>query len=135
MNFFDQEHTFSPHFSATHLFLRQREPAVVRFETKSRLNLNPGLLGPTTRTQPSVLMFSLRIFPRCFSRLAYLRRTANTERKASLPVAVPRYSLLFIRIMASASGNGEGEKPKHTNRLQHSKSPYLLQHKHNPVDW
>src|ERR1700740_670652 len=25
--------------------------------------------------------------------------------------------------------------PMHTNRLAHEKSPYLLQHAHNPVDW
>lgn len=25
--------------------------------------------------------------------------------------------------------------PRHTNRLIHEKSPYLLQHAHNPVDW
>ena len=25
--------------------------------------------------------------------------------------------------------------PKHTNRLSKEKSPYLLQHQHNPVDW
>jgi hypothetical protein len=25
--------------------------------------------------------------------------------------------------------------PKHTNRLAREKSPYLLQHAHNPVDW
>ncbi len=25
--------------------------------------------------------------------------------------------------------------PEHTNRLAHEKSPYLLQHAHNPVDW
>ncbi|TXH25677.1 MAG: DUF255 domain-containing protein, partial [Cyclobacteriaceae bacterium] len=24
---------------------------------------------------------------------------------------------------------------KHTNRLIHATSPYLLQHAHNPVDW
>jgi uncharacterized protein YyaL (SSP411 family) len=24
---------------------------------------------------------------------------------------------------------------KHTNRLIHETSPYLLQHAHNPVDW
>src|SRR3990170_3727259 len=24
---------------------------------------------------------------------------------------------------------------RHTNRLIHEKSPYLLQHAHNPVDW
>jgi uncharacterized protein len=27
------------------------------------------------------------------------------------------------------------EAPKHTNQLAHEKSPYLLQHAHNPVDW
>jgi len=27
------------------------------------------------------------------------------------------------------------EKPRHTNRLAKEKSPYLLQHAHNPVDW
>src|SRR5688572_21781211 len=26
-------------------------------------------------------------------------------------------------------------RPKHTNRLDGETSPYLLQHKHNPVDW
>ena len=28
-----------------------------------------------------------------------------------------------------------GNEPKHTNRLIHETSPYLLQHAHNPVDW
>ncbi len=28
-----------------------------------------------------------------------------------------------------------GERHLHTNRLIHEKSPYLLQHAHNPVDW
>ena len=27
------------------------------------------------------------------------------------------------------------DQPKHTNRLIHETSPYLLQHAHNPVDW
>ncbi len=27
------------------------------------------------------------------------------------------------------------ERPAHTNRLAREKSPYLLQHQHNPVDW
>ncbi len=34
----------------------------------------------------------------------------------------------------TAPVNSEG-KPKHTNRLIHATSPYLLQHAHNPVDW
>jgi uncharacterized protein YyaL (SSP411 family) len=32
-------------------------------------------------------------------------------------------------------GQGEMSEHKHTNRLQHETSPYLLQHAHNPVDW
>jgi uncharacterized protein YyaL (SSP411 family) len=27
------------------------------------------------------------------------------------------------------------DAPKHTNALIHEKSPYLLQHAHNPVNW
>jgi uncharacterized protein len=37
---------------------------------------------------------------------------------------------LFARIAVTAE---DGEK--YTNRLIHEKSPYLLQHAHNPVDW
>src|SRR5947209_20570805 len=33
---------------------------------------------------------------------------------------------------AVSKGNA---KPMHTNRLSQEKSPYLLQHAHNPVDW
>jgi len=31
--------------------------------------------------------------------------------------------------------NAPAVSPKHTNRLSQEKSPYLLQHAHNPVDW
>ena len=31
--------------------------------------------------------------------------------------------------------NAEAHDSQHTNRLIHEKSPYLLQHAHNPVDW
>lgn len=34
--------------------------------------------------------------------------------------------------MASGSGQGEAER---LNRLSKEKSPYLLQHARNPVDW
>ncbi|RXN01241.1 hypothetical protein EOD39_7389 [Acipenser ruthenus] len=34
-----------------------------------------------------------------------------------------------------ATGGGKDRKPPHTNRLIEEKSPYLLQHAHNPVDW
>jgi uncharacterized protein len=32
-------------------------------------------------------------------------------------------------------GESSSAHPEHTNRLAHEKSPYLLQHAHNPVDW
>ncbi|CAB3224288.1 unnamed protein product [Arctia plantaginis] len=39
-------------------------------------------------------------------------------------------------IMASSNTDtAKQEKPKHTNRLITEKSPYLLQHAHNPVEW
>jgi hypothetical protein len=38
---------------------------------------------------------------------------------------------LFSAYAAEAAADGS----KHTNRLAKEKSPYLLQHAHNPVDW
>ncbi|XP_051889135.1 LOW QUALITY PROTEIN: spermatogenesis-associated protein 20 [Pristis pectinata] len=52
----------------------------------------------------------------------------------------PRRSLVRTIFITMATGGSEeppsslGQK-KHTNRLIHEKSPYLLQHAHNPVDW
>ncbi|XP_030375673.1 uncharacterized protein B0495.5 [Scaptodrosophila lebanonensis] len=53
-------------------------------------------------------------------------RGLNPE-KESIPKAAIKY-----RGMANET---KAEPPKHTNRLAASKSPYLLQHAHNPVDW
>jgi uncharacterized protein YyaL (SSP411 family) len=36
---------------------------------------------------------------------------------------------------AGAGPSGSAAAPRHTNRLAAEKSPYLLQHAHNPVDW
>lgn len=47
-------------------------------------------------------------------------------------------SLTTYRTMATSSTDAAGPSgsgPKHTNRLINEKSPYLLQHAHNPVDW
>ena len=85
--------------------------------------------------RPHFFLIHMYMFCRFFSTSAVLSYGANTARKTALSVNFQKYSLILFRIMASASESGEGEKPKHTNRLQHSKSPYLLQHKHNPVDW
>lgn len=37
--------------------------------------------------------------------------------------------------MATVGTPGPPGVPAHTNRLINEKSPYLLQHAHNPVDW
>jgi len=38
-------------------------------------------------------------------------------------------------LMATPAVKVSQAQPQHTNRLAHEKSPYLLQHAHNPVDW
>src|SRR6185369_9819667 len=38
-----------------------------------------------------------------------------------------------VKILVST--NAAPRVPAHTNRLAREKSPYLLQHAHNPVDW
>jgi uncharacterized protein len=37
--------------------------------------------------------------------------------------------------MTTPPGDDSGAQSRHTNRLAHETSPYLLQHQHNPVDW
>ena len=44
---------------------------------------------------------------------------------------VVRYLILFVFILEAAVVKAES----FTNRLIKEKSPYLLQHAHNPVDW
>ena len=47
-----------------------------------------------------------------------------------------RPAVLFATAcMLAVQSPQTGQKPVHTNRLIHEKSPYLLQHAHNPVDW
>lgn len=77
----------------------------------------------------------MSVLPRCFFAPLISTNAKKTVRNTGLSRYIHRYLLTLHRTMASASGEGGDGKPKHTNRLQHSKSPYLLQHKHNPVDW
>jgi uncharacterized protein YyaL (SSP411 family) len=44
-------------------------------------------------------------------------------------------ALRHVQPTVSMDPNPAPSAPKYTNRLVHSKSPYLLQHAHNPVDW
>ena len=49
-----------------------------------------------------------------------------------------RFGFLALTWLVTSSDNLAEPKParsEHTNRLAHEKSPYLLQHAHNPVDW
>src|SRR5437667_5191184 len=50
--------------------------------------------------------------------------------KLVAPILVAALVLVPLKAI-TAEGTGE----KYTNRLIHEKSPYLLQHAHNPVDW
>jgi uncharacterized protein len=49
-----------------------------------------------------------------------------------------RFGFLALTWLVTSGENGAEHKParpEHTNRLAQEKSPYLLQHAHNPVDW
>lgn len=54
-------------------------------------------------------------------------------------IAVPQLTRSFsdnkIIMATSSTETPPVEQPKHTNRLITEKSPYLLQHAHNPVQW
>ncbi|KAK5850445.1 hypothetical protein PBY51_001326 [Eleginops maclovinus] len=47
----------------------------------------------------------------------------------------PAYHRRSSAFMSMASGGDEAPPHKHSNRLSMERSPYLLQHAHNPVDW
>ena len=60
------------------------------------------------------------------------RRLSNYQYFGSLPSH--RVSSFISKRMQHNMANGDGaERPP--NRLIHEKSPYLLQHAYNPVDW
>jgi hypothetical protein len=42
---------------------------------------------------------------------------------------------MWLVTSSDASAESKSASPVHTNRLAKEKSPYLLQHAHNPVDW
>jgi uncharacterized protein YyaL (SSP411 family) len=44
-------------------------------------------------------------------------------------------ALTWLVTSAPSVADPTPARPEHTNRLAHEKSPYLLQHAHNPVDW
>src|SRR3990170_1047143 len=46
-----------------------------------------------------------------------------------------RITASTLDVQARSTGMSSDSSPRHTNRLAHETSPYLLQHAHNPVDW
>src|SRR5687768_9619799 len=53
-----------------------------------------------------------------------------------------RAAAIFLSLLSPAAAADtspapavNSDTPKKTNRLSKEKSPYLLQHQHNPVDW
>jgi uncharacterized protein YyaL (SSP411 family) len=46
-----------------------------------------------------------------------------------------RGPFLAVTCLVTSTDTSAESKPAHTNRLAHEKSPYLLQHAHNPVNW
>jgi hypothetical protein len=57
----------------------------------------------------------------------------NKHRYNCFRFCVPALTCSVIPIVLAAEI--QPAKPMHTNRLAQEKSPYLLQHAHNPVDW
>jgi len=53
--------------------------------------------------------------------------------KLVAPILLAGLSLFALKEITADPPEADGEK--YTNRLIHEKSPYLLQHAHNPVDW
>src|SRR5213080_401141 len=44
-------------------------------------------------------------------------------------------TLTWLVTSSDTFAESTSARAEHTNRLAHEKSPYLLQHAHNPVDW
>jgi uncharacterized protein len=57
----------------------------------------------------------------------------ETQAKTEKPVSQPDTNQT-VSPQAEAPA-AKAKEHKHTNRLEHEKSPYLRQHMHNPVDW
>uniref|UniRef100_A0A3P9HLH9 Spermatogenesis associated 20 n=1 Tax=Oryzias latipes TaxID=8090 RepID=A0A3P9HLH9_ORYLA len=88
--------------------------------------------GPVERARLSTCWGSGRSQHRWSSRCFAGRLRPPGDRSLPLPPALRLSPSVLWRM---ASGGGSSSPHKHTNRLAREKSPYLLQHAHNPVDW
>ncbi|XP_046959550.1 spermatogenesis-associated protein 20 isoform X1 [Vanessa cardui] len=80
---------------------------------------------------------SLFINPVCLNRyLSFSKRFSSFGQTHLLPPQLTRsISDSVIKMASGNTDSNQAANPKHTNRLITEKSPYLLQHAHNPVDW
>jgi uncharacterized protein YyaL (SSP411 family) len=67
--------------------------------------------------------------PRTFNATSFIHRPHNSHKTSLLPFAHFQTTLGPLEM----SNDLKSKRP--TNRLAGEKSPYLLQHQHNPVDW
>ncbi|KAJ0177290.1 hypothetical protein K1T71_007299 [Dendrolimus kikuchii] len=76
-------------------------------------------------------------YPVCCHKDLCLPKRLSTyyPNKITNPVLTRSFSDNTIKMSTSNADPTPTEKPKHTNRLICEKSPYLLQHAHNPVQW
>ena len=87
-----------------------------------------------------ITLFNLSDLSPWVRSLAPLGMTALWFNTVSRCVATSRYRfgiLALTWLVTSTPGVADPTpaRPEHTNRLAHEKSPYLLQHANNPVDW
>jgi uncharacterized protein YyaL (SSP411 family) len=62
-----------------------------------------------------------------------MRQPPHAPRYVGLPVAL--FGLCLAAGGLADPPPAKDAKPRHTNRLAHETSPYLLMHTHNPTDW
>ena len=71
------------------------------------------------------------------------RKAGFCDRSLIPTLMTSRSAAIILSLLPAAGGAADPspvspvkpESSKHTNRLSREKSPYLLQHQHNPVDW
>ncbi|KAG7302570.1 hypothetical protein JYU34_012504 [Plutella xylostella] len=74
--------------------------------------------------------------PVCIHRDLNLPKRYTTFGPSKVPILTRSFSDNIIKMATPSGESSQGsENPKHTNSLIHEKSPYLLQHAHNPVEW
>jgi len=87
-----------------------------------------------------ITLFSLSDLSPWARSLAPLGMTALWFITVSRYVATSRFrfgvlALTWLVTSTPSVADPTAARPERTNRLAHEKSPYLLQHAHNPVDW